>query len=89
MSINRAIWRKASQWNDPVVAAIPLIAAAHCAINRTAEVAAIGIFLALVQAKAKADGIAAAGQCRARCMAACTDRHAIPRFRSCFSGIHI
>jgi hypothetical protein len=38
-----------------------LIAAAHCAINRTAEVAAIGIFFALVQAKAKADGIAAAG----------------------------
>lgn len=66
MSINRAIWRKASRWNDPVVAAIPLIAAAHYAINRTAEVAAIGIFFALVQAKAKADGVAAAGQCRAR-----------------------
>lgn len=66
MLINRAIWRKASRWSDPVVAAIPLIAAAHCAINRTAEVAAIGIFFALVQAKAKADGVAAAGQCRAR-----------------------
>jgi hypothetical protein len=66
MSISHAIWRKALQSNDPLVAAIPLIAAAHCAINRTAEVAAIGIFCALVQAKAKADGIAAAGQCRAR-----------------------